>query len=151
MKKLTMPQKVIELACLAILAGMILGPLLFWSQIPDQIPGHYNSAGEIDRWTGKWELLLLPVFGLLLYGLLSFCCWLIGETIRKGELPRSAYTWIAGTKLLVIGTFAVIEWHMASARPTLAWLIPVDGFLLAALMTGFLVSALRFAGKRGKK
>ena len=154
MKKLpalTLPQKLIEGACGAILAGMILGPVLFWNLLPDRIPGHYNGAGEIDRWTGKWELLLLPVFGVLMYMFLSFCCWLVGEAARKGEAPPSAYTWISGTKLVVIGTFAVIERHSALARPMGTWLMPVTIGLLAALMTGFLVSVLRFARNQKKE
>lgn len=148
--RLTPLQKGIEGLCLALSAGMLLGPLLFWSRLPDRIPGHYNGAGEIDRWADKWELLLLPVFGVLLYLFLSFCCWLVGEAARKGELPRSAYTWIAGTKLVVLGTFAVIEWHSALARQLGTWLLPTDIALLAVLMTGFLISALRFARKQGK-
>lgn len=148
---LTTPQKVIEGLCAVLLAGMILGPLLFWGRIPDQIPGHYNGAGEVDRWGDKWELLILPVFCVLLYLLLSFCCWLLGESARKGELPRSAYTWMAGTKLVMVGTFAVIEWHSAAARPMGTWLLPVDIVLLAVLMTGFCLSALGFARGQGKK
>lgn len=148
--RLTPLQKGIEGLCLALSAGMLLGPLLFWSRLPDRIPGHYNGAGEIDRWADKWELLLLPVFGVLLYLFLSFCCWLVGEAARKGEAPRSAYTWLAGIKLVVIGTFAVIEWHSALARQLGTWLLPADIALLAVLMTGFLISALRFARKQGK-
>lgn len=148
---LTLPQKILEGVCLAVLAGLILGPILFWGRLPDQIPGHYNGAGEIDRWGDKWELLLLPVFGVLMYLSLSFCCWLVGEFARKGEAPQSAYTWLAGTKLVVIGTFAVIEGHSALARPMGTWLLPVDIALMAVLITGFLISALRFARRQGKK
>lgn len=145
LSKLTLPQKIIEGVCAVVLLGMILGPILFWGRLPEQIPGHYNGAGEIDRWAERWELLLMPVFGALMYLLLSFCCWLIGESVRKGELPRSAYTWITGTKLVAIGTFAVIEWHSAAARPMGTWFLPVVIALLAVLITGFLISALRFA------
>ena len=148
---LTLPQKIIEGVCAVVLLGMILGPLLFWGAIPDRIPGHYNGAGEVDRWTGKWELLLMPVFGALMYMFLSFCCWLVGESARKGEAPRSAYTWMSGTKLIVIGTFAVIEWHSALARPMGTWLLPVIIALLAVWMTGFFISVLRFARKQGKQ
>lgn len=153
MKKLsglTLPQKVIEGLCGAILLGMVLGPVLFWGRLPGRIPGHYNGAGEIDRWAGKWELLLLPVFGAVMYVFLTFCCALIGEAVKRGEAPPSACTWISGTKLVVIGTFAIIEWHSAVARPMGTWLLPADIALLAVLMTGFLVSCIRFAAGRGK-
>ena len=144
-------RRALEGLCLAVLGAGFLCPVLLWGWIPDQIPGHYNGAGEIDRWTGKWELLLMPVFGALMYLFLSFCCWLIGESVRKGELPRPAYTWISAIKLVVIGTFAALEGSMAAARPVGAWLLPADAVLLAALMAGFLISSLRFAGRREKK
>ena len=148
---LTAPQKLLEGLCLALLVGMILSLVLFWGSIPDQIPGHYNAAGEIDRWGSKWELLLLPFCGVFLYAILSAACAALWSPIRKGEIPRSTYTWLAGTKLVIVGTFAFLEWCGASARPAGRWLLPVDTALLAALMTGFLVSALRFAIKRGEK
>ena len=145
--RLTLPQKIIECACAAVILGMILGLLLFWSQIPDRIPGHYNSAGEIDRWGDKWELLLLPSCGVFLYCIIS-AVWI---PIKNSELPRSAYTWLAGTKVVMMGAFAVIEWHSALSRPMGTWLLPVVIALLALLMTGFLVSVLRFVRNQKKE
>ena len=40
---------------LPILAGLIL-----WNQLPDQMPTHWNAAGEIDGWSNKY----FAVFGL---------------------------------------------------------------------------------------
>ena len=93
----------------------------------------------------------MPVFSVFMYALLSAACWFIGESVRKGELPRSAYTWITGTKLVTIGNFAVIEWHSALARPMGTWLLPVVIALLAVLITGFLISALQFARNQKKE
>ena len=58
-------RRVLEGLCLVLLAGGFLWPIALWGRIPDRIPGHFNSAGEIDRWAGKWELFLLPVTGFL--------------------------------------------------------------------------------------
>ena len=57
-KSLSRSQRILELLCLVLLAGMFLALLAGWGSIPEQIPGHYNGEGVIDRWTGKWELLL---------------------------------------------------------------------------------------------
>lgn len=106
MKKLsdcTPSQKILEGACLVLLAGMILLPVLLWNRLPDQIPGHYNGAGEIDRWTGKFELFVLPFAGLFLYAIISFPCAILWELGRKGEAPRPACTWLAGVKLVMLG------------------------------------------------
>ena len=40
---------------LPILAGLIL-----WNQLPEQMPTHWNAAGEVDGWSGK----AFAVFGL---------------------------------------------------------------------------------------
>ncbi|MFD1205272.1 MULTISPECIES: DUF1648 domain-containing protein [Sporosarcina] len=56
---------------LAYLAGIIY--LIFmWGQLPDEVPGHYNGAGEVDRWGSKWELILLPVIALFLFAFMAF-------------------------------------------------------------------------------
>ena len=50
---------------LPMLAGMIL-----WNQLPDQMPTHWNTDGEIDGWSSK----AFSVFGL--NGLLLLLHWL---------------------------------------------------------------------------
>lgn len=42
-----------------------------WGDIPDKIPAHFNSAGEVDRWGSKGELFILPSIGFFLHVLLS--------------------------------------------------------------------------------
>ena len=37
-----------------------------WNKLPDQVPGHYNAQGEVDRMGSKFELLLLPGIGLFM-------------------------------------------------------------------------------------
>ncbi|MFJ8237045.1 DUF1648 domain-containing protein [Ureibacillus sp. NPDC094379] len=39
--------------------------------IPNEVPGHFNSKGEVDRWGTKFEILILPVIGAFLFALLS--------------------------------------------------------------------------------
>jgi uncharacterized membrane protein len=41
-----------------------------WGNIPEKIPGHYNIAGEVDRWGNKSEILIYPIISLVLYTLL---------------------------------------------------------------------------------
>lgn len=147
---LTLSQKILEGICFAVLAGMFLGLLVFWGRIPDQIPGHYNGAGKIDRWGSKLELLILPVVSVFLYLFISACCALLWAPIRKGELPLSAYTWLTGTKLVVLGTFAVIEWCAAAVRPMVSWLLPVSLTAAGVLGTAFMISSIGFALRQKK-
>lgn len=140
-------RRTLEGLCLAALAEGFLLPIALWGRIPDRIPGHYNAAGEIDRWTGKWELFLLPAFGVILYMMLSAAGLALRPGLKRGELPPSAPAWLAGIKLAVLAGFAWIGGSMALCRPLPGSFTAV--FMAAALVpvTGFLVSAICFAAK----
>ena len=55
--------------CTVIFSFAVL--LLNWSQMPTQVPMHYNAAGEIDRFGSKWELLMVPIMEIVIYLLLQ--------------------------------------------------------------------------------
>lgn len=69
--KIIMPGSVLEtfLNTVSVLIFFVMLVYLFvqYSTLPDQVPGHYNAAGEADRWGGKSELFLLPIIGAALW------------------------------------------------------------------------------------
>jgi len=46
--------------------AVVLAPFLYlaaiWNTLPAEVPLHWNLRGEIDRYGGKGELILIPVF-----------------------------------------------------------------------------------------
>jgi len=46
--------------------GSIIFLITIWSKLPEEVPAHYNAAGEVNRWGSKWELLILPGIGLFM-------------------------------------------------------------------------------------
>lgn len=44
------------------IAFMIFG----WDKLPEEIPAHFNAAGEANRYGSAIELLILPVIGILI-------------------------------------------------------------------------------------
>ncbi len=46
-----------------------LWPLLYYGSLGGDtlVPTHFNAAGEVDGWSGKGALLLLPVIAILVY------------------------------------------------------------------------------------
>lgn len=42
-----------------------------WKNIPDMIPGHYNIAGEIDKYSSKNSIWILIVVQILLFTMMS--------------------------------------------------------------------------------
>jgi uncharacterized membrane protein len=59
-----------ELVQLAIIAAMFAVAAWAWSRLPDKIPVHWNVHGEVDRFGGKFEgLLVFPLTSLGIYAL----------------------------------------------------------------------------------
>ncbi len=61
----------LEIAQLALIVGMFVVAVVTWTHAPDQLPVHWNLRGEVDRYGGKVEaLLLVPLISAGLYALL---------------------------------------------------------------------------------
>ena len=56
--------------------GVYLASIIFliysWNSLPNEVPGHFNASGEVDRWGSKYELLILPTIGALIAVLMQF-------------------------------------------------------------------------------
>lgn len=65
--KMTLIEKLLNIVGILGLSGIILYIIFTWSSIPDQIPGHYNFAGEVTRWGGREEIFILLAISLLLW------------------------------------------------------------------------------------
>jgi uncharacterized membrane protein len=102
----------IEIALLALIAMMFAAALIMWPTAPSDIPVHWNASGEVDRYGGKFEgLLLLPLMALGIYLLMRYL-----PNIDPGRINYArfggAYTAIrAGVLLLMAGIYGmVIAW-----------------------------------------
>ena len=56
------------LLAFGIVAGVLLivATAVYWPGLPDEIPTHFNFAGEADARGPKWTLLLLPALGVFM-------------------------------------------------------------------------------------
>jgi len=64
-------EKIVNSIGLFIYGATILFLIVNWGNIPDKVPGHFNAAGEVDRWGSKYELITLPIIALLLFVIMS--------------------------------------------------------------------------------
>ena len=83
-------QKSLEIVGIILLVLFIGFIAISWGQLPDKIPGHYNAAGVVDRWSNKWEILMLPVITIILYGGLSLILlypqiWNVPQTKKESN------------------------------------------------------------------
>lgn len=74
--------KVLLITSVVILLPIVAG-LILWNQLPEQIPFHWNAAGEVDGWSGK----SFAVFGMPLI-LLAFQ-WLC--VVATSADPKKAH------------------------------------------------------------
>lgn len=69
--KIEVPGSVLETflnAVSVLVFFVVLAYLLFqYNLLPDQVPSHYNAAGNADGWGRKTELFLLPVIAAALW------------------------------------------------------------------------------------
>lgn len=103
-----------ELPQWGLIAAMWMLSAVAWTEVPDRIPVHWGLSGEVDRYGGRTEgLLLLPLVAVGVYALLRLA--------PRLDPARANYAQFAGAygviRLAVIGLFAAIHgFVLLSAR-----------------------------------
>jgi uncharacterized membrane protein len=69
--KYTKFQKFVEFLTVVLVVSLWVYLIMSWNTLPNEIPGHYNAAGVVDRWGSKNELLIMPIIITILYSLLT--------------------------------------------------------------------------------
>ena len=85
----------------AVLLICVVETVVFLILSPDQIPAHYNFAGEVDRIGSKYENLLWPGFAI---GMGVFFLLMARVPRKKGEKTNEKILLIAGICTLVFFT-----------------------------------------------
>jgi uncharacterized membrane protein len=91
-----------ELPSWLLLGGMLFLAAITWPAAPERIPSHWNGAGEVDRYGGKLEgLLLLPALSLGVY--------LLFLALPRVDPGRANYERFAGAySVIKIATIVVL-------------------------------------------
>jgi uncharacterized membrane protein len=98
--------KVLIITSIIILLPMLAG-LILWNQLPEQVPFHWNAAGEIDGWASKAMAVFVPSAAML--ALQCLCVLVTSTDPKKQNHPEKV-------KVLVL------------------WLIPLITVFISALM-----------------
>ena len=98
--------KVLIITSIIILLPMLAG-LILWNQLPEQVPFHWNAAGEIDGWASKAVAVFVPSAAMLA---LQWLCALVTSTDPKKQN------------------------HPEKVKVLVFWLIPLITVFISALM-----------------
>ena len=94
-------------ALLAILVPFVLIPI-YWNQIPNEIPMHWNVNGEVDRWGQKgFDIFLLPLVSLGSY-LLMLAVPYIDPKRKTESAQKGIRAFRSIIPFLLTGIFLVI-------------------------------------------
>jgi uncharacterized membrane protein len=109
-----------------LLAGMFLLAVLTWPWAPDRIPVHWNAGGQVDRFGGKVEgLLLIPSVALAVYALMLL---LPRVDPARANYPRftGAYSVIRTSILAVLAIlYGLIHLTIRGYRVDIARAVPL--------------------------
>lgn len=72
--KLTNTDQVIELIGYLILIAFWITIIVSYNYLPEKIPIHYNGLGEVDNYSKKTSIFLLPIIGTFLFIILTLIC-----------------------------------------------------------------------------
>lgn len=91
--KKTTFSKIANLISLLSVVGIVLYVIITWKSIPDMIPGNYNIAGEIDKYSSKNSIWILIVVQILLFTMMSVLerfpnIWNTGVQITDENVER---------------------------------------------------------------
>ena len=120
-------QRIAGILAPVILLASLVVVLILWRRLPEEIPTHYNAAGEIDGTGGRGTLLLMPVFGLVMDLVLALVA----------RFPRS---WNTGVRITVLNrtrVYRLVRDLMAELRLSTALLFAGLGLYLASLPEHF--------------
>jgi len=112
-------ERTLRIASIVGVLSLFFLTVVYWSQLPDSIPSHYNAAGEPDSWSGKGSLLILPIVGLVIYIGLSILTrfphlynfpWKITEENKERQF-HLAQMLVLSLKTEIIWLFGYIQWQ----------------------------------------
>lgn len=91
---------------LALIAGSFLFSAAVYLWLPDQIPSHWNLAGDVDSTMSKtWGAFMMPLIMLGLYGVFR----VIPALSPKGYGIEAANSGFVGIRVAVFALFALLN------------------------------------------
>ena len=140
-----------DIVCLVLLMGVIIYLFVAWGSLPDKVPGHYNAAGEIDRMGSRYELLITPIVGWLMYLGISVVerfpqVWNTGVTVteeNKERVYRVIRNMLSTLKIIMILIFVFLTINSSLSTPLPVWFTPTYIILIFGTLILFIIRLIK--------
>ena len=147
----TRADRILDLLGWILLIGTLAYLILGWFSFPDQIPMHYNGAGEIDRWGGKGEIIFIEVMMWIFYlgiGVVEKYpqIWNTGVEVtakNKEKIYRTLKYMLKTLKFLTALIFAYLIVNSLQSAPLPGWFTPAVMILIFGDMAFWLIRLFR--------
>ncbi|MBV7276890.1 DUF1648 domain-containing protein [Clostridium thailandense] len=138
----------LSLLCLIGTASILI---ISWKTIPNEIPGHYNAVGNIDKITNKNSLIVLFAVGWIMFIGVSFIerfpqIWNTGIQVteqNKERVYRILKNMIGTVKLLVVLVFSYLTLHSITGKNLSPLFLPIFLVLMFGSITVFIFQLLK--------
>ena len=113
MEKIRRNKKMIIISGLLFLIPFIVS-LLMWNRLPEQLPTHFNAAGEVDQYSSKaFALLVLPLFLVAVHVL---CIWGTTADPKNKAISDGAFGLVLFICPVVYAVITYLELSVALGR-----------------------------------
>lgn len=113
----------VTIVCLVFALAPAIALAVAWGMLPDIIPAHWGAEG-IDRWGTKMEMVVVPVIGFVLSGLLLFGARRAHAddyvSFLSGELSERIVMVVSSIATSLIALGGTIAWIVGALDPAAA-------------------------------
>ena len=119
---------IMDCVSLVFLIGTAIFLILIWDKIPQEVPGHYNAMGEVDKMSGKYSLLIVYSIGWVLFLTISVLerfpkIWNTGVEVTEENRER-VYR-VLKHMLVTMKTFIAVLFSYLTVQATTGKNLPV--------------------------
>lgn len=144
-------QKFIEFLTIILVFAMWGYLIMSWSTLPNQIPGHYNAAGVVDRWGSKNELLIMPIIITVLYALLTAVSffpsiWNVPTKTTEENIEFvyiNLKTMLILIKMEIVITFTYMMYCSVKMQPLGPWFLPLELIIIFGTIIYYIIKVYR--------
>ena len=139
--------RILNIVSFVIIAGSFVTVFVMWNSIPNQIPTHFNIAGQIDEYGDKIGIFVILCMGLFFYIFISILYLIVKSLYSKFKVKEenreTVYQIFLGMivtiKLNFIIIFSIIAVFMIILKPIPSWFMEIFPFFHIGTIIFFLI------------